>query len=131
MKKVNNSTIEEISFHVSEYYKNNKRAPRIKDIRELPFSRDRVKLLFGTWNNMLRYADVPLNRAPPKLLECFKCKKRFMRQVKEIRKSKHQFCGSQCNASYYTTGRKVTQETKDKISATLKAHRIFNPSGAP
>jgi hypothetical protein len=116
---------EEIVFAAREFYKERKFVPRIKDAKHLPFSRNMINTVFGTWSNMLRYADLPLNRNPPRLVECQNCKIKFIRQVKEIKKSKFQFCQSACNAQYYTTGRKHTEETKKKISDTLKSHYIF------
>ncbi len=118
-------TREEIIYAVRQYYEKNKVSPKIKDINDLPFSRKSVQVYFKTWNNMLRHADIPLNRNPPRLLECAACLTMFTRQVKEIKKVKISFCSRACNAMYYTLGRKHTQETKDKISASLKAHRVF------
>lgn len=116
---------DEMVFHVREFYEVHSISPKLKDLPILPFSKRSVVLHFGKWNDMLRYADVPLNRNPPRLVKCPKCGEKFLRQIKELRKSTKSFCSSACNAAYYTIGRKHTQETKDKISATLKAHRIF------
>lgn len=116
---------EEIIVVVNNYYKTNSRSPRLKDIPKLPFSKKHAVTLFGTWNKMLLSAKVPLNRYPALTVECANCKKKYIKQVKEIRKSIRDFCGSACNAQFYTTGRKHTAETKAKISASLKAHRIF------
>lgn len=120
------TTKEEMIYNVRKFYERNQVSPKIKDLPFLPFSKKAVVLHFKTWNDMLRHSDVPLNRSPPRLVKCPKCDTKFMRQVKELRKSKMSFCSSACNASFYTHGRKHTEETKIKISQSLKAHRIFN-----
>ena len=103
----------------------NKRSPRLKDLPQLTFSKIRVMLLFNTWNDMLRYSEIPLNRSPPRIVVCATCDKKFEKQMKEIRKCVNHFCSSACNAIFYTTGRPHREETKRKISESLKAHRIF------
>ncbi len=99
--------------------------PGWKHLPHLPFSKKRVIDLFGSWTNLLTTAGVPLNRYKMSEITCFLCKKKVAREVKEIRKAKKSFCGSACSASFYTKGRKHSEETKKKISETLKAHRIF------
>ena len=118
-------TREEIIEVVATYYSTNRQSPKLKDIQKLPFSKKQAITMFGTWNKMLRCAKVPLNRYPAVMVHCANCNKKYKKQVKEIRKSTRDFCGNACNAQYYTTGRKHTAETKAKISASLKAHRIF------
>ena len=110
---------------VVDFHKLTGRSPCLKHLAHLPFSKNRVIKLFGTWNNMLKICNLPLNRNKISEISCFLCKKKVARQVKEIRKSKRSFCSSECSASYYTTGRKHSEETKKKISESLKAHRIF------
>ena len=118
-------TKDEIAASVKMFYKANNQSPRLKDVPNLPFSKQRAVALFGTWNKMLLYSNVPLNRHPPVIVKCAKCGKKYKKQIKEIKKSIRDFCSSACNASFYTAGRKHTMETKAKISASLKAHRIF------
>lgn len=118
-------TTDEVAFHANEFYNKHKFSPRLRDLPELPFSKRTVNILFGKWSDMLRYANLPLNRYPPRLMKCEECSKMFKKQVKEIRKCLKHFCSKACNAKYYTTGRKHTEETKQKISESLKAHRIF------
>lgn len=115
----------EITKLVSDFYKLTGKSPCLKNLAHLPFSKNRVIKLFGTWNNMLEICNLPLNRNKISEISCFLCKKKVARQVKEIKKSKRSFCSSECNAKYYTTGRKHSEETKRKISESLKAHRIF------
>ena len=118
-------TPREITKFVYDMYKSTGKAPRIKDAKEMPFSKNLVNKHFKTWNNMLTCAGVPLNRSKISEIKCFLCSKIVPRQVKEIRKAKRHFCDSACSARYYTTGRKHSEETKNKISESLKAHRIF------
>jgi len=99
--------------------------PGWKHLPHLPFSKKRVIDLFGGWTELLTISGVPLNRYKMSEITCYLCKKKVAREVKEIRKAKKSFCSSACSASYYTKGRKHTEETKRKISETLKAHRIF------
>lgn len=116
---------EEMVFEVRKFYEENKYSPRIIDLKKLPFSKKMAINLFETWSNMLRYADLPLNRNPPRLIECANCLNKFIRQLKEVKKSTNSFCSRACSAQYNTTGRKHSTETKAKISNTLKSHYIF------
>jgi hypothetical protein len=125
VKSIRNISKQEIAFYVREFYDRNNKPPRIMDVCSLPFSKLRVVKLFGTWSDMLRYCQLPLNRNPPRLMECATCSKKFEKQLKEIRKCVNHFCSSACNAIFYSTGRPHTEETKRKISESLKAHRIF------
>lgn len=125
VKTIRNISKQEIAFAVREFYDKTNKPPRILDVKQLPFSKLRVIRLFGTWSDMLRYCELPLNRNPPRLVVCGTCDKKFIKQVKEIRKCVNHFCSSACNAIFYSTGRPHTEETKRKISASLKAHRIF------
>ncbi len=111
---------------VYNFYKLTGVSPGWKHLPALPFSKKRVIDLFGSWSNLLSTAGVPLNRYKVSEISCYLCKKKVERQVKEIRKAKRHFCSSACSASYYTKGRKHSEETKKKISETLKAHRIFS-----
>jgi uncharacterized C2H2 Zn-finger protein len=106
-------------------------SPMIKNARHLPFSKYSVVKNFGTWNKMLEVAGLPLNMNKPKELKCPKCKIVFIRQQAQIKKAKKQFCSSACSASFYTIGRKHSEETKKKISESLKAHRMFIKKSLP
>lgn len=125
MGKHSKLTKEEIIYHAREFYKKHNRAPLIREAKDLPFSKLQVVRMFGTWNHMLLYANIPLNRNPPQILHCAACDQTFLKQVKEMKKSVNHFCSSACNARFNTTGRPHKEETKKKISQSLKAHRIF------
>lgn len=119
------STRDEIAFHARAFHDCYKTSPTHKDLPKLPFSRSRVRKHFGSWNDMLLYAGLPLNRHPARLVGCSRCGKKFLRQVKELVKTRRPFCSSACNASFYTKGRRHSEATKSKISASLKAHRLI------
>lgn len=121
----------EMTMIVKDFYKITNTSPGLKHIPHLPFSKKRVMDVFGTWNNMLNCAEVPLNRNPIKTLKCKVCKTEFVRQHKEIKKSKYSFCNSACSAKFWTTGRKHSEETKKKISESLKKKRLFVDTPAP
>jgi hypothetical protein len=109
------------------YYRLTGESPKLTNVKHLPFTKYSVLKHFGSWSKMLEHAGLPLNMNKPKELKCVKCNVSFMRQVKEIKKAKKHFCSSACSASFYTRGRKHSEETKKKISDSLKAHRIFLP----
>lgn len=111
--------------HLKLYYKVYKKTPISTELNDFPFSKYHIKKYCKSWTDALIEANIPLNRNEPVFILCNMCHKVFERQVKEIKKTKRSFCSSACNAKYYTTGRKHTQETKNKISQTLKAHKIF------
>lgn len=119
-------TKREITQIVCDFYKLTGETPKLKHVPHLPFSKNRVVKLFGTWNNMLEVSGLEKNRNKPLQLKCKLCKTEFIREFKELKKGyKNAFCSSACNASYNTIGRKHSEETKKKISESLKAHRIF------
>ncbi len=124
-KSDKNMSRRDITRIVCEFFRLTNEVPKLRHIPHLPFSKQRVIKLFGTWNAMLACADLPLNRYKIREIKCAKCGIVVPRQMKEIRKSKKQFCSSACNASFYTTGRKHSEATKQKISESLKAKRIF------
>ncbi len=115
----------EIIAIVWEFYRINNRSPKLKDLNSLGFTKNLVKKIFGTWNKMLFEAQLPLNKRPPINIKCDNCGSDFKKRVKDLKKTMRDFCSRACNAQFYSTGRKHTQETKAKISASLKAHRIF------
>ncbi len=121
----NDISAEQIIWYLKEYYKLFKKAPVSTDLTWFPFNRKYVLKYFISWNVALQIANIPLNRNKPKELICKKCNNVFLRQIKEIKKSNNQFCSQSCSASFYTLGRKHTNETKRKISESLKAHKIF------
>lgn len=52
---------------------------------------------------------------------CKNCGKDFQKRIK----SNQIFCGSSCSGSYNTKGRKHSEETKFKISNSLKKEEIY------
>jgi hypothetical protein len=118
-------TKNDIILYSQRYFAKHLVSPKIKDVGKFPFSKNRVNALFDTWNNMLLCANLPLNVNPARKISCTNCKKEFAKQVKEIRKSANHFCSASCNATFYNTGRKHSEATKQKISESLKSHRIF------
>jgi hypothetical protein len=119
-------TKREMTQLVCDFYKITGETPKIKHLPHLPFSKQRVVKLFQTWNNMLEISGLEKNRNKPVELKCKLCKSTFIREIKELKKGyKNSFCSSACNSSFNTKGRKHTEETKKKISDSLKAHRIF------
>ena len=114
-----------IIYYLKKYYLEFSKSPTCNNMGFFPFKKKFVFNNFQTWSNALKSANLPLNRHKPKLLKCAKCKIEFVKQLKEIKKSKRHFCNSACAASFYSTGRTHTEETKRKISESLKAHRIF------
>ncbi len=119
-------TKREITQVVCDFHKLTGETPKLRHLPHLPFSKNRVVKLFGTWNNMLDISGLTKNRNKPITMKCKLCKKEFTREFKEMKRGyKNTFCGSACNATYNSTGRKHSEETKKKISESLKAHRIF------
>lgn len=114
-----------IIHYFKKYYLEFSKSPTCNNTDYFPFNKKFVYNHFQTWSNALKEAKLPLNRNKSKLLNCAKCKIEFEKQHKEIKKSKKHFCGNACSASYYTAGRKHSEETKKKISESLKAHKIF------
>lgn len=125
--KKSNTSKEEIINEVKSFYEKYNKSPRICDVRTLTFSKQQVKLIFGTWNKMLELAELPLNRNKAVNLKCSNCNKDIVRQVKEIKKVNKSFCTYKCNQHFYRSAGlyKHSNETKHKISESLKAHRIF------
>lgn len=120
-----NATKEQIISDLKSYYKKNKKSPTSTKLEEFTFNKNDVKRLFGKWSLALKASNLPLNRNKAISSACTLCGKEFVREYKEVLKSKNLFCSYACNGSYNTTGRKHTEETKAKISESLKKKRIF------
>lgn len=108
-----NSMIE----YIKNYYKVNDKTPT--QLEDHPFSRKNVERYFGTWSNLLIRSDIPLNRNKTYELKCKQCKKPITKQYKEYIKTKNDFCSHKCSASFNNKGRKVSNETREKIRSKL------------
>lgn len=122
---MNDITIENILEYIKNYYKTNLKSPIMLDNNH-PFRYYHIKKLFGTWNNALSQAGVPLNRHEIVLTECKYCNKSFNKQMKELLKSNYDFCSHSCSAKYNNKGRKMSYETKEKIRQKLIRIRYTN-----
>ena len=125
--KKSNKSKDEIINEVKSFYQTHQKSPRICDVKILTFSKQQVKLIFGTWNKMLELSELPLNRNKAVSLKCSNCNKDIVRQVKEIKKVNKSFCTYKCNQQFYRSAGMYnhSNETKNKISKSLKLHRIF------
>lgn len=120
------TTRDKIIEDLKGFYKKNKKSPTMADMSvEFEFNKNDIKRIFGKWSLALKASDLPLNRNKAIFAKCTKCDKEFVREYKEVLKSKNLFCSYACNGSYNTKGRKHTEETKAKISESLKKKRIF------
>lgn len=111
--------------YFKEYYKVNHKSPIIIDNNH-PFKYTQVKKLFKTWNNALSEAGLPLNRHEIIITECKQCGEIINKQHKEIIKSNNDFCSHSCSAIFNNTGRKMSNETKEKIRKKLQVIRYTN-----
>lgn len=105
MTKVN-LTKEYIVDYLKNYYNLNKDIPKSTDSSH-PFCRKTVQNMFGSWNNALEIALIPKRRNLPKQVSCKRCNILFMKQIKEIKKSKNNFCSSKCSTIYNNEHRKT------------------------
>ena len=120
-----NINVDNIIEYLQQYYKKTLKSPVVSDISH-PFRYYHIKKYFGTWNNALKQAGIPLNRHEIILTECKYCNKEFTKQVKEIIKSYNDFCSHSCSAKFNNSGRKMSCETKEKIRQKLIQIRYTN-----
>lgn len=104
--------------YLKNYYKINQISPKSRDNIH-PFSRTTVKNKFGSWNQALIEANIPLNKNKPKELHCNNCNLLFKKQVGQIKKTNNDFCSHSCSATYHNTNKKLSEYTKNKISKRL------------
>jgi hypothetical protein len=119
-------TKEFIITYLKEYYLKYEDIPKSRD-KSHPFSDGTVRNKFGSWANALIEANIPLRVNPSQILKCDKCNTEFRKLYKEIIKSKNHFCSRSCSASYTNTKRSITEDTKQKISNSIKQYNINNP----
>lgn len=112
--------------YIQNYYKQYLKSPVLNGNTEHPFKFYHIKLYFKTWNNALIESNIPLNRNKRILMECKYCKNIFYKQFKEILKSYNDFCSHSCSASYNNIGRKMSEETKEKIRKKLQIIKYTN-----
>ncbi len=124
MKGSNYITKEYIIDYFKDYYKQHLKSPTILGIH--PFKYLHVKKLFKSWNNALSEAGIPLNRHEIIITECKQCGDIVNKQHKEIIKSNNDFCSHSCSATYNNKGRKMSNETKEKIRKKLQVIRYTN-----
>jgi len=115
---------EDILNYLSNYYNINKKSPIINEYH--PFSYFTIKKLFKTWNNTLTLANIPLNRNEKLYVNCKLCNKEINKELKEIKKCLNDFCSHKCSAIFNNTGRKMSDETKEKIRKKLEKVRFTN-----
>lgn len=118
-------TKENIINYLKTYYNNYNKSPIILDSSH-PFKYFHIKKYFKTWNNALSEAGIPLNRHKIIITQCLLCKIPFEKQMKEIIKSNNDFCSHKCSAIFNNTGRKMSEETKEKIRKKLQLIRFTN-----
>lgn len=112
---------QEIINYITNYFKEHNKSPILNDCH--PFKYYHINKYFGTWNNALKEAYLPLNRNQSLLVECKFCQNAFIKQIKEIYKSENDFCSHSCSAKYNNKGRKMSEETKEKIRKKLQIIR--------
>ena len=108
--------------YLKQYYKKNLKSPIMLDNNH-PFKYYHIKQFFHTWNNALKEAGIPLNRNTIIITQCKLCKNVFSKQFKEIVKSLNDFCSHSCSAKFNNKGRKMSEETKEKIRQKLQIIR--------
>jgi uncharacterized ferredoxin-like protein len=125
--KKENPSKEQVIIEITCFYEVHKHSPRLSDTKHLTFSKQHINILFGSWNKMLEAAKLPLNRSKSVTVSCSNCGKNIIRQIKELKKVIRSFCTSKCNQQFYRSAGmyKHSNETKNKISKSLKLHRIF------
>jgi hypothetical protein len=118
-------TKEFILEYLKEYYEKNKKIPLSKD-KEHPFSDKTVGNKFGTWNDALILAKIPLVRNNPVQVNCNNCKKEFTKLFNQVKKSENHFCSRSCNASFNNKIRIRSEETNNKTRLALqKPHKCL------
>lgn len=123
-----NITKEYIIDYFKNYFKVHNKSPIIIDYLNdsHPFKYYHVRKLFNCWNNALLESGLPLNRSDSTMVECQQCKVLFVKQHKEVIKSYNDFCSHTCSATFNNKGRKMSEETKEKIRKKLQVIRYTN-----
>lgn len=98
-------TDEDLLNILKNYYKEYGKSPKICNIQQSTI----IKRRFGSWNNGLILAELPLNMKtpePPRNVICKQCGTLFKKQVCEINKTPNNFCSRSCSATYGNTHKK-------------------------
>jgi hypothetical protein len=115
-------TKEFIIKYLKEYYEKYNKTPIARD-KEHPFSDRTVANKFGTWNDALILANIPLLRNNPVQVKCNHCKKEFTKLFNQYKKSENHFCSRSCCAKYNNSIRIRSEETNNKTRLALqKSH---------
>ena len=112
-------TKEEIIEYFKNFYITTSEIPKSTDTNH-PFTKSRVRTLFGGWNNALTESNIPLRINPKQLVICKNCNKKFEKLHNQIKKYINNFCSQSCSTSFNNTNRFLSEETKQKISEKLK-----------
>lgn len=108
--------------YVINYNKDNGKNITYKEFIKI-FKQGDITKNFKTFTNLLKEACVFIDRSP-QLVNCKTCDKEFKKEQKEIKRSKsgYHFCSYSCSAIYSNKDRIITQETRDKISTSIKKY---------
>lgn len=118
-------TKETIIEAILAFYQENGRAP-LSSKPEIVYTKRMVQTRFGSWNNALIEAGIPLNKQKSRTVNCITCNTIFKKDMCQMQKSLQNFCSSACAAINRNTGRPQSEETKRKISESLRARHTYN-----
>lgn len=106
---------------LKNYYEINKIIPKHTEYKNynFPFGTSSIKERFGTWNNALIEAGIPLNRQDPIKVNCLECNIEFKKRVGQINSTKNNFCSSSCSA-IYNNKHKITGFRISKLEVYLQ-----------
>lgn len=115
---------EELLTHLQHFYNENKEMTS----KTYPYTYY-CKKLFGSWNNALEVAGIPITVGKSFITNCKNCNKEVKTNPSVLRKSKNGsvFCGSKCAAIFNNTNRTHDEETKQKISHSVKKYHDSIP----
>jgi hypothetical protein len=108
-------TKELIISHLQDYYNTNCEIPKKTNYKKynFPFGCTSIRSNFGSWNNALKEANIPLYRQCPIEVNCLQCNILFKKQISQIKKTQKNFCSSSCSAiynnKYKTTGFRISK----------------------
>lgn len=108
--------------YVINYNKDNGKNITYKEFIKI-FKQGDITKNFKTFTNLLKEAGIFIDRSA-QLVNCKICNKEFKKEQREIKKSKsgYHFCSHSCSANYANKNRIITQETRDKISTSMKMY---------